>query len=384
MRPKIILPKLPKGFRLEHNPGRTKPFRVVRPVDGQRVRESFATEKEARTALDAAVAAFIKHGAVAVEWDARAYSEWKEARRILGDHKVTLPQIAAFWLTHGARDCEEVDAPDAVALFLADKKSQAHSDRHTGDLKSRLGTFAKFFKVRPVGTIENKDILAWLKNEGGSARSHKNNLGAAMNFLRYAARRSWTHKVPDVHESDLPARKPSSKGILTVEQTAGVFAWLEKNRPRWCAWFAIQAFAGIRNAEAGRFRWEFFDFKRQRIVMPKEICKTGDDWVLPNLPANVWAWIEKYRQDGGKLAAPGDRALDVVRDRLIAAEIIDAWPANALRHGFATYHISLHESADKTALLTRHRSAAMLWQHYLRHLVGKPVAKQYFAITPGK
>lgn len=383
MRQKITLPKLPKGFRLEHNPGRPKPFRVVRPVDGRRVRESFATEREARTALDAAVAAFLRHGVAAVEWDSRAYAEWKEARRILGDRAVTLPEVAAFWLRHGARDCVEVETAEAVSSFLDDKRAQGRSERHTGDLDSRLGAFALAFKGRGVGSLTSRDVLAWLKAEGGSARSHKNNLGAVMNFLRYAQRRNWIHEVPAVHESDLPARKPPSKGILTVEQTRGVFAWVEAHRPRWCAWFAIQAFAGIRNAEACRFRWEFVDFARRRIVVPKDICKTGDDWVLVGLPANLWAWLDAYRQDSGKLAAPGDRALDVVRERLVAAGIIPAWPANALRHSFATYHISLHESADKTALMTRHTNAATLMGHYVKHLVEKSVATGYFGIRPG-
>lgn len=372
----------PKGFRIEHNPGRPKPHRAVFTVNGERKRESFATEQDAVDAVEGAVKLHLKHGAPAIEWDAKAHAEWSEAKRILGEHRVTLPQIAAFWLTHGARDCEETDAPEGVASFLADKKAQGLSGKHTDDLSSRLGAFSKFFKGRAVGTIEAKDILAWLKSEGGGWRSHKNNLGSAMNFLRYAARRNWTHKVPDVHESDLPARKPSSKGILTVEQTAAMFEWVEKNRTRWAPWFAIQAFGGIRNAEAGRYRWEFFDFKRKRLVVPKEICKTGDDWVLPNLPDNLWAWLEKYRKESGKLAAPGDKALDVVRDRLIEAKVIEAWPANALRHSFATYHISLNESADKTALMTRHKSATTLMNNYVKHLVEKGVAEEFFAIKP--
>ena len=60
-------------------------------------------------------------------------------------------------------------------------------------------------------------------------------------------------------------------------------------------------------------------------------------------------------------------------------------PANPLRYWllmFCTMHISLADSAEKTALLLRHRGTQMLYRHYLAKLVPKEEAERYFALSP--
>ena len=47
-----------------------------------------------------------------------------------------------------------------------------------------------------------------------------------------------------------------------------------------------------------------------------------------------------------------------------------------MRHSFASYHLALHESADKTALEMGHRDTRMLFRHY-REIVTKGEAVEY-------
>jgi integrase len=57
------------------------------------------------------------------------------------------------------------------------------------------------------------------------------------------------------------------------------------------------------------------------------------------------------------------------------------WPKNCLRHSFASYHLAMHESADKTALQMGHRSTTMLFEHY-RELVTRSDAERFWGILP--
>jgi len=54
---------------------------------------------------------------------------------------------------------------------------------------------------------------------------------------------------------------------------------------------------------------------------------------------------------------------------------------NGLRHSFCSYHVALHESADKTALLLGHKNPSVLFNHY-RNIVDKEEGERYFSIHP--
>lgn len=370
------------GYRIKHRPGRAKPWIFIRTDEtGARHEQGFVKEADALKALKDAEADRLKYGAATTTFTPEDFAELNEARRILDGLNVTLPEVALFYRDHGKRECPSITVAEAVREFVAEKKRHGLSARHTRDLDGRLGHFAADYGDTIVSHVDSALVRAWLKERGGKPRSFKNNLVAVMNWANFAVRRGWTDKAPEIHESDLPKITKPSKEVFTVNQARAFFAWAQANRPQWCAFFAISAFAGIRAAEAERFRSEWIDFKGRRIVVPKEICKTGDDWVLVGLPENLWSWLKKYRFKGA-IPHPTNRKAITMRTKLVAAKIIPKWPDNGFRHSFATYHISAHESADKTALITRHQSAATLWRNYLRALVAKPMAEAYFEIKP--
>jgi len=57
------------------------------------------------------------------------------------------------------------------------------------------------------------------------------------------------------------------------------------------------------------------------------------------------------------------------------------WKPDIMRHSYASYHLALHQSADKTALEMGHRDTNMLFRHY-RELVTKEEAQAYWRIEP--
>ena len=52
-----------------------------------------------------------------------------------------------------------------------------------------------------------------------------------------------------------------------------------------------------------------------------------------------------------------------------------------MRHTFASYHLAMFRSAEKTALELGHRDTTMLFSHY-RELVQIADAEEYWSIKP--
>ena len=262
-----------------------------------------------------------------------------------------------------------------------------------------LGIWSKSLGEQPVDKITSNQVLEWLLSRKDLQPEIIHNYHSCLsNFFNYCKRRKWLEDCPtdNISGNDLPTVPKKPKGVLTVDQATAMFECLEGKYARFVAWFALQAFAGIRRTEAIRFRWDWLDFTHKRIVLPGWVfstdakpqrgTKSAEDWVMQGLPDNLWVWLEKYRQDRIRVQYP-----DPLTDMAIRRELaeltnhpINPWPHNALRHTFATMHIPLSESADKTALLMRHRSTRKLYQNYLAEIVPQEEAQRYFNIVPQK
>ena len=60
---------------------------------------------------------------------------------------------------------------------------------------------------------------------------------------------------------------------------------------------------------------------------------------------------------------------------------ITQWPPNALRHGFASYHLAHFNDAAALALELGHTTSQLVFQHY-RQLVKPKDAQAYWQIVP--
>ena len=68
-----------------------------------------------------------------------------------------------------------------------------------------------------------------------------------------------------------------------------------------------------------------------------------------------------------------------------SAKRLAAWPWNARRRTFCTYHVAKHQSADKTALILRHRGDSYTLHNSYRGLgVTQEQGSEFFSIMPAK
>ena len=371
-------------------------------AQGKRSRSLHDTQAEAEKAWAGHLRQVKRFGTDAAQYSPDELREFSEARRIIPN--VDLREAARFYRLHHPEGSRASTVEDARAEFIAAQEGRKLSKRHLSGLKAHVGLFADSFGSDQIRSITGNVVLDWLASLPLDARTVANYHGSLCNFFNWCERRNLVHEAPtkSVHEGDLPRANPKPKGVLSVDQCAAMMAWIDEEAPKYAPWHALQLFAGIRRAEVGRMKWEWLDMERETITLPgwteggDRVVKTGDDWVLHDLPPNLWAWLRKYRGKG-KIATPGN---DTVKDwrsesfpNLKASypnldpsspnlSAIPKWPKNAMRHTFATMMMSLHGDAAKVATWSRHANASQLYKSYVAKLVSREEAGRFVGIVP--
>src|SRR5262249_33053520 len=98
---------------------------------------------------------------------------------------------------------------------------------------------------------------------------------------------------------------------------------------------------------------------------------------------NLYEWLLPYRGRAGRVVP------DNLRKRLLtdrgqaqkAGVLTRAWPSNALRHYFASYHLAHFRQPGELAVELGHTSQNLLYRHY-RNLVKPSDAARYWTIKP--
>jgi len=169
-----------------------------------------------------------------------------------------------------------------------------------------------------------------------------------------------------------PRSDDSPPSIFTPPETEKLLQAALSYDPGLIPYLAIGLFAGVRPLEIQRLTRA--DISDRYIEIKAAKAKTRKRRLV-SLSGNLKQW----------LALGGDLPLTNKRKRL--AKILKLtginWQPDIMRHSFASYHLALHQSADKTAFELGHRDSKMLFAHY-RELVSFEAANAYWNITPSK
>ena len=296
----------------------------------------------------------------------------KDALAILPTGKTLVQSVQKAWQFHSDQNLIEL-----ISQFLEIKERKYEagnlSKHEFVHIKGRINNFKSNFKA--FSDITPEALLAYLKSKGANKTiSHWR--GTISELLDFCAvkRAIPTNPIQFLHSDELLVKdiKPHEIGFLTVEQAKAFLAFLEDKYPRFCRFYALAMFAGIRVAEIPRLKDEYFMYEDKKIIFPAKIGKVKKSWTLEDLPENLWVWLEKYKN------TPIIQPSDYIRNESFKAFNL---PHNFARHCFATYHLSLYFDAAKTSKITRN-SEQMLKDHYWGALVDKAIAKAYFEILP--
>ena len=269
------------------------------------------------------------------------------------------------------------DLGDLLAKYLEIKTLKYESGKLSKDefihIKGRLDDFKKNFKS--FADISPEKILSYLKAKGSNKTiSHwRGTISELFEFcIARGALASNPTKLLRADDLLVPQKEKNEIGFVSAETAKKFLAHLEEEYPQYCRFYALALFAGIRVAEIPRMKDEYFRYDERKIIFPAQIGKIKKSWTLEELPDNLWAWLDKYKD------TPIKRPSNTLRTNFGEKFSL---PQNFARHTFATYHLSLYFDPAKTAKITRN-GEQMLRDHYWGALVDKNTAKEYFEIMP--
>lgn len=176
-----------------------------------------------------------------------------------------------------------------------------------------------------------------------------------------------------------PPRGDGEIGFLTVEQCAEIMRTTKHRNA-----VALMLFAGIRPEElCGRDKapltWRGVNQTEKVIRIPAASSKGGRPRNIEGIPDTLWSWL-------GHAGKPDQPITDcfginVTRSAKRSAKIKD-WPADALRHTFATYAMAYTANAPQVSVWLGHEgNPTMLHRHY-RGLATKAQAEAFFNLRP--
>ena len=265
---------------------------------------------------------------------------------------------------------------ECLEEFIGTKRNVTSNTRIT--VKSRIKRYFNSIGC-DFKKVSTESLLGFISQVSDSEKTKKHYASILHEFFSWLEVREYFLNNPfkKIHRSDLPHPLPQKRDRIDISLVSEFFKECEACLPKYAGICALAAFGGVRINEAMRLKPENIDFGRKEIVIPFNISKTGKksgkSYLQSDMPDNLWEWIEKFPIPKGT----SEFYVDIRK-----LKTWKALPKNALRHCFATYHLSLYRSPSKTAMLMRHENESKLWNTYLDSLCGADIAEDYFKILP--
>lgn len=142
----------------------------------------------------------------------------------------------------------------------------------------------------------------------------------------------------------------------------------------------LQAFAGVRRAEAERLTWAHIHLETEEpcVELPSEVTKTNRRRSV-SLPPNAVEWLKNLPRDQeGPLGISASAYRDDLTQAAKTAKI--TWDENLLRHSYGSYRLAQIKNAAQVAE-EMGNSPQVVRTHY-QNLVRPEVVADYWKITP--
>jgi integrase len=350
-------------------------WRVVTPrIGGGAERKMFRSKADAQRFFDDACQAAESGGINTFSISEALRADALRAAAVLEPfEEATLLEAAKFYARHLSTATTSKTVAEAVTALIRAKEDDGLSHRYTKDLRNRLGRFVQQFGNRQIGGMTVEEIEDWLRSLNVKPLT-RNTFWLRLSVLfKFSLTRKWCSANPLIEVSK--AKRIGGKiGVLTVEQFGGLLGAASAET---VPYFAIGGFAGLRSSELERLNWEDVDLEVGLITLGSDQTKTASRRHVTILPA-LAAWLKPYGGRKGKLCPVGLRAR-LEADRRRAG--IQKWPANALRHSFASYHLSKFSDSGLTAMQLGHTKQQVLFRDYHK-LVRPAAARDWFNIKP--
>ena len=291
------------------------------------------------------------------------------AYRIAQQRSICLLEAALNF--NSAAKHNAITLPEAAQVYLAKKTSESLRQLSLQQIRWKLGLLTQAFGNKTPNTITPTHLEHWFAQRKWTRSTIDGVIAKIGPFFTWCVREGYCESNPCAAVKR-PRSDDSPPAIFTPLETKKLLQTALRYDPRLVPYLAIGLFAGVRPLEIERLTWA--DISDRYIEITAAKAKTRQRRLV-SLLDNLKEW----------LALGGDLPLTNKRKRLARGVQIAGlnWQPDIMRHSFASYHLAMHTSADKTALELGHRDSKMLFAHY-RELVSFEAANAYWNITPSK
>lgn len=343
-------------------------------VNGKRTRKFFGKRREAEAWLRTTLARAKKEGeASAIHMPEQLRIDAMTCAERLKPYGKTLQDATDHFLAHLAAVSRSCTVSELITKFKTAKEQDGASKSYQYDLHYRLDAFAVEFGDKKVNEILTSQIDDWLRGLKVAAQTRNNFRTILRTLFEYAVSRGYAadNAVAKTGKAKVVRGAPE---IFTPAQMRKVL----ENAPKdFVPYLAIGAFAGLRSAEIERLDWREIDLAGKLIHVKAEKSKSGQRRLV-TITDNLAAWLTPRARTSGSVISP-ERVRFAREETCKEAKI--EWPANVLRHSYASYHLAHHKNAAATAAELGHTSPVMLYKHY-RELVRPDAAAQWWQVMP--
>lgn len=263
--------------------------------------------------------------------------------------------------------------PEAFAQFRASKSHRRERTLSEYDWFERVLEPATHLEVQEITSPDLESLVT------GSGYRRAKIRRIAKTFFNYCWRKGWV--VENIADRLDPVALPfrDEIGILSPKDIGNL---LSSCRPELVPYFAFAAFAGIRPGELLRLDWS--DVGADKITVGRKTSKVDKTRHIP-ITETLSAWIEGYRTSGPIMPLDGHfygSGGHLIRARE-SAGLVERWPADCLRHSFASYHLAEFGDINGLCLALGHMGGTqMLFDHYFR-AVDADTARRFWNLRPG-
>lgn len=181
-----------------------------------------------------------------------------------------------------------------------------------------------------------------------------------------AVKRGWCSENP-VSKVETPRVVEKQVPILSPQEIKDLRQTAERYQGGSCAAaVGMMLYAGIRPHEVARLSWEQVDLRERAIYILPQHSKTGGARRV-TVRKPLLRILQAHRQAEGEKVCPPNWLRHWRELRLSAGWNAPAhpWPQDALRHTFASYHLSQFRSYAELQVEIGHRDATLLRTRYV-------------------
>ena len=343
------------------NHGNTR-WRVSISLHGKRRQRFFTSRDEARAWLNS------------IEADSTGF--WcnrtpEEQRDIVSAFNLASKRGVSIYqcILNSPAKLKPLSITDAVGKYAKVIKQRSLRPSSLKQTQLHLSQLAGQFSNQMCHKVSSSQLEEWFHTRNWKRSTIDGVLAKIGPFFSWCIRENYCENNP-CKAVKRPRSDDSPPSIFTPPEAQKLLLTAFKTDPGMIPYLAIGLFAGVRPLEIQRLQQQ--DITDRYIEITAAKAKTRQRRLV-SLSDNLKEWIALGRD------LPLTNKPKRLARVLHIAEL--GWKPDIMRHSFASYHLAMYRSADKTAFELGHRDSKMLFSHY-RELVTQEAAESYWAIRP--